>query len=91
MRRRRSAIESAQVETSREDSRVASENPAIPRGFGGGALAGANRGDRDSRVDAAPFGGFLCWRVRRFAFAKHSARQIQRRAVDWSTSHVRAL
>ena len=68
----RTATPSAQVETSQEGSRVAAENAAVPRGFARSEFGEANRGDWDSRIHAAPFGGFLCWRVRRFAFAVDS-------------------
>jgi predicted nucleotidyltransferase len=43
-------------------------------------LAEANRGDSDSGVDGAPFGGFLCWQVWQFAFAVDSRKRIHRSA-----------
>jgi hypothetical protein len=50
-------------------SSVAREIPAIPRGFGGWALAHPNRRRRVRGLEGAAARVFLCWQIGRFGFA----------------------
>ena len=55
------AIESFYSETLSIAPSVGREKAVDSRGFARWAFAEANRGDSNSRVDRAPFDGFLCW------------------------------
>jgi len=65
----RSATQSAVAETSRLHPGTDREIRAIPRGFGGRALAHPNQRRRFRSLEGAVARGFLCWQVGRFGFA----------------------